>query len=143
MRRAAIVLALFLALPAGAGEITIDSVLEAMNRARAEEGLPPLHHDTRLDAAARDRVADMEAQRYFAHDAPDGRSPFDWLPARGYVFSDAAENLARGFDSVEALVDGWLASSGHRRNILSPVYADCGIAKGSAVVVLFGRERPR
>ena len=140
----------FLATGAFAADITRSSVVTEMNLRRAAFGLPPLHEDARLDQAADNRLTDMEDQEYWAHESPDGREPFVWLKPRGYDFRYAAENLASGFDTAEVLVDAWMESKGHRANILSPLYADCGVAivegstmrraDGKSVVVLFGRE---
>ena len=78
-------------------------------------------------------------------------SPFMWLTLRGYSFSNAGENLAAGFETAEVLVQSWMESPGHRRNILAPQFHDVGIAviegavarraTGRSVVVLFARER--
>jgi uncharacterized protein YkwD len=132
-------------------EISRTTVIAAMNAERAARHLPPLHEDPRLDAAAGDRIRDMLSLHYWAHVAPDGRTPFDALTPRGYVYLSAAENLAAGFDSLERLIAGWMGSSGHRENILSAEYEDCGVAildgnsahpwRGKSVVVLFGRAR--
>jgi len=81
-----------------------------MNEYRAEHHLPPLREDVRLDAAAGDRMRDMEDQAYWAHESPDGRSPFTWLEPNGYTFHYAGENLATGFDTTEVLVEGWMES---------------------------------
>jgi uncharacterized protein YkwD len=142
---------LALALPLAAGEITKQSVLDGMNRNRAERGLPPLHFDDRLDAAADDRMHDMEDLGYWSHQSPDGRSPFLWLKPHGYPYTFAGENLACGFETSELLVDAWMESKGHRDNILSPNYSDCGIAiidgattgraAGKSIVVMFGRTQ--
>jgi uncharacterized protein YkwD len=130
-------------------DITRDSVVAQMNRARAAAGLGPLHEDVRLDGAADDRMKDMEDQAYWAHVAPDGRAPFVWLKPHGYNFSNAGENLATGFETAEVLLESWMESPGHRENILSPLYQDCGVAiidgstkgraTGKSIVVLFGR----
>lgn len=140
-----------LSLPAQASEITAQAVLAAMNVERASKGLPPLHDEPRLDLAARDRMRDMEDMGYWSHESPDGRSPFLWLAPHGYTFRFAGENLAAGFETTEVLVSSWMESEGHRANILSPDYDDCGIAiidgstkgraVGKSVVVMFGRER--
>ena len=147
MKRFIILLAL-IAMPAFAADITRASVVAAMNEERAKLGLRPLREDRRLDAAAEDRMRDMEEQSYWAHESPDGRSPFLWLKMRRYFFRVAGENLATGFETTELLVDGWMESKGHRENILAPDYNDCGIAiidgatmrraSGKSVVVLFG-----
>jgi uncharacterized protein YkwD len=149
MKRLALLL--FVALPAFAADITPDSVLAGMNEQRAQLGIRPLRADHRLAAAAADRMRDMEEQGYWAHEAPDGRSPFLWLKVRHYDFRTAGENLACGFETAEILVRGWMESPGHRENILSADYEDCGIAiiegattrraTGKSVVVLFGSAR--
>ena len=135
-------------------EITPASVLAGMNRYRAEAGLPPLREETRLEAAANDRMQDMEDLGYWAHVAPDGRAPFLMYAPHGYIFSNAGENLARGFETTSLLVTSWMESKGHRANIMSPLYRDCGVAvidgsttgpaTGKSIVVVFGSElRPR
>lgn len=130
-------------------EITRENVLAAMNRYREEKNLPPLRADLRLDLAAEDRMRDMEEIGYWSHESPEGRSPFFWLALRGYRFGYAGENLARGFETSELLVESWMESKGHRENILSANFADCGIAiidgattgrsQGKSIVVLFAR----
>lgn len=146
-------LALLLATPlpaAGPSEITPETVVRLMNEYRAAAGVPPLRIDGRLAAAAGDRMRHMEEDAFWGHESPDGVGPFIWLPVRAYRFRSAAENLARGFETAELLVASWMESPGHRRNILSDQFADCGIAiidgstrgpaTGRSVVVLFGTE---
>ena len=145
-------LLLLVATPALASDITRASVVAAMNEYRAQHHLPPLREDIRLDAAADDRMHDMEDLGYWAHESPDGRSPFSWLAPHGYEFHYAGENLATGFETTELLVAGWMESPGHRENILSPHFEDCGIAiidgmtmrrgMGKSIVVMFGATRP-
>jgi uncharacterized protein YkwD len=146
-----LILLLLVATPALASDITRASVVAAMNEYRAEHHLPPLREDVRLDAAAGDRMRDMEDQGYWAHESPDGRSPFTWLEPNGYAFHYAGENLACGFETTELLLTGWMESPGHRANILSPNFEDCGIAiidglpmrraSGKSIVVMFGATR--
>jgi uncharacterized protein YkwD len=143
---------LVVAAPAFASDITNASVVAAMNEQRAQFGVPPLREDPRLDAAAADRMRDMEDLGYWAHESPDGRSPFMWLALRRYPYRFAGENLATGFETIELLIDGWMGSKGHRENILSGDYRDVGIAiidggtarrtEGKSVVVMFGAARP-
>ena len=153
MRARLAVLLLFAAVPLIAqSDISRATVVAAMNIERAAHHLPPLREDPRLDAAADDRVHDMRSLRYWSHVAPDGRTPFDFFPPHGYTFLAAAENLAAGFESLQRLISGWMGSRGHRENILSPEYEDCGVAviegstmqpwwRGKSVVVLFGKPR--
>ena len=132
-----------------AADITRESVIAQMNVYRAEKGLPPLREDARLLRAADERMRDMEELAYWAHVSPDGRSPFLLLRPLGYEYQSAGENLASGFDTAELLVQAWMESRGHRDNILSPMYQDCGVsiiegsttgrATGRSIVVLFAR----
>ncbi|HEY3055934.1 MAG TPA: CAP domain-containing protein [Thermoanaerobaculia bacterium] len=150
MRKLLILAIALLASRALASDITRTSVVAEMNVRRIAFGVLPLREDARLDQAADDRVTDMEEQNYWAHISPAGKQPFEWLRPHGYDFHYAAENLASGFDTVELLVDAWMESKGHRENILSPVYNDCGVsiieggttgrAAGKSIVVMFARE---
>jgi len=150
-----LILALLLAVPTFASdannEITAQNVVAQMNAYRAGAGLAPLRLDARLAKAADDRMRDMEESGYWSHESPTGMSPFTWLTARDYAFEAAAENLAAGFDTAHFLVASWMESPGHRENILSPLYEDCGIAiidgattgraTGKSIVVLFGKAQ--
>jgi uncharacterized protein YkwD len=132
-------------------EITAENVLAQMNAYRAEAGFPPLRIEERLARAAHDRMRDMEDGGWWSHESPAGLSPFTWLTLRDYTFQDAGENLASGFETVRLLVSSWMESPGHRDNIMSPMFEDCGIAiidgattgraTGKSIVVLFGRLR--
>ena len=143
------VVAMTLVMPAVAAEITREAVVAEMNVHRTAAGLPPLREDDRLIRVANLRMRDMEELGYWAHVAPDGRSPFELLRPSGYLYQSAGENLASGFETAELLVQSWMESKGHRENILSPVYQDCGVAiiegattgrsTGRSVIVMFGR----
>ena len=132
-------------------EITPENVLAGMNAYRAEAGLPPLQLNARLTKAAEDRMLDMEDGGWWSHESPTGVSPFTWLMVRDYGYEAAGENLARGFDTAPFLVESWMESHGHRENILSPLYEECGIAiidgattgraTGKSVVVMFAKPR--
>lgn len=149
MRSVLILAMLAAAVSAAAAEITIETVVAEMNIHRAAAGLPPLRHDDRLLRAADSRMRDMEELAYWGHIAPDGRSPFEVIRPNGYEFRYAGENLAAGFETAEVLVQSWMESKGHRANILSPLYQDCGVSiidgattgrsVGRSVVVLFAR----
>lgn len=141
----------FPATAAAAGEITSESVLDQMNAARSARGLPLLVANSRLNAAAEDRMRDMEEHGFWSHDGPAGASPFRWLTRRGYRYGFAGENLARGFETPSLLVDSWMESEGHRENILFAEFEQVGIAviegsvfgraTGKSVVVLFARPK--
>jgi uncharacterized protein YkwD len=127
-----------------------EAVLIEMNRERKRRGLPALYMSRSLNAAAEDRLGDMFEQAYFAHEAPDGASPFVALRRRGYPFLSAGENLASGQTSAAQVVEQWMRSPGHRANILGR-FEDAGVAialgsptgrgSGYTFVALYARRR--
>src|SRR5215212_7780898 len=116
------------ALHVDSNEIDVATVVAVMNEYGTEQGLEPLSENARLMQAAQDRMRHMEELGYWSHSAPDGMSPFVWVMARDYAYSAAAENLAAGFETAHLLVDSWMESPGHRANIMTPEFSDCGIA---------------
>lgn len=97
------------------------------NQERAENGLPGLSLNGDLVASARAHSTDMAAQNYFDHTALDGRSAGDRIAAAGYEAWNWGENIAAGYATPQAVVDGWMNSDGHRANILSNNYCDIGV----------------
>ena len=115
-----------------------DAIVAAMNRERAAHGLRPLRLNDQLTLAAEDRTRDMLAKHYFDHVSPDGISPFKWAERRGYDYREIGENLAVGYETAAAVVDGWMHSPGHRANILRADYSDVGIAVAESPVRGYG-----
>lgn len=120
-------------------------MVELTNAARARAGCDPLHTDARLRRAAEGHSADMAQQRYFSHTSPDGRSPWNRAEAEGYS-QPSGENIARGYDTAEAVVDGWMDSQAHRENILNCESQAIGVGvhiggeKGPYWTQMFGYE---
>lgn len=105
-----------------------DALVAAMNRERAVYGLRPLKSNGKLALAATDRVADMLSKHYFEHVSPDGIDPFSWMDKRGYEYREAGENLAVGYSTADSIVDGWMHSPEHRRNVLGADFDEVGVA---------------
>ncbi|MEO4054868.1 CAP domain-containing protein [Solibacillus sp. CAU 1738] len=103
------------------------AVVELTNKERAKAGLAPLQMDSRLMAAAREKSQDMKNNNYFSHTSPTFGSPFDRLNALGISYSAAAENIAKGQRTAEEVVAAWMASQGHRENILNPNFTHIGV----------------
>lgn len=151
------------ATPSPAASLLEQLTLERINRARLlpaaeaqrfsialDEGIPgqitakpkqavAMNATLRLTAA--DHSADMLARNYFAHDTPEGKSPFDRMIGNGYVYYTAGENLAwRGttgtLDPLETVerehqdlfVDRGIADRGHRVTMLNPEFREVGIS---------------
>lgn len=108
--------------------ITSSDLLSLTNQKRQEQGLPSLVLNEKLNAAAEQKARDMFAKDYWAHNGPDGTTPWVFVKSSGYDYLYAGENLARGFTNSPEVVAAWMASPGHRQNILSGDYQDVGFA---------------
>jgi uncharacterized protein YkwD len=107
------------------GELEAVAV-DLTNKERMRKGCAPLRVDPRLTRSARAHSKDMAAKNYFGHTSRDGRTPWDRMAKAGYSNS-AAENIARGYQSADEAVRGWMANTGHRRNILNCQIKTVGI----------------
>jgi uncharacterized protein YkwD len=92
--------------------------VQLTNTQRAQHGCSALHVDSRLRTAARAHSKDMHVRGYFEHNSPDGKTPWDRIKAAGYTQA-GAENIAMGYATAKAVVNGWMNSPGHRANILN------------------------
>lgn len=102
-------------------------VLELTNAKRAQAGLSPLVFDKKLAAAADRHSQDMAEKNYFSHTQPDGDRLADRVKDEGYKYMRVGENIAAGYKTPEAVVEGWMNSSGHRANILNPNFKELGV----------------
>ena len=101
-------------------------MLDLVNGERAANGLQPLAPDPELTEVARRHSADMFARGYFAHDTPEGLSPFDRMNDANVHFLVAGENLALA-PTLSIAHTGLMNSPGHRANILRPQFGRVGI----------------
>jgi len=114
--------------PAEEGAVTISGIISQTNLQRKNNNLPPLSENDELDASALVKVKDMFAEQYFEHTSPDGATVTTLVTARGYEYIVVGENLALGnFASSKDIVDAWMASPGHRANILNTRFTDIGV----------------
>jgi len=116
-------------------------VVELVNIERAKVGAAPLKRNNELDYAARYHSRDMYEDNYIDHNTMDRVNnslvtqcgPFDRIKLYYSGYSYAGENAALGYLTPEDVLKGWMASEGHRSNILKPEYREIGIGyyKGS------------
>lgn len=93
-------------------------VLRLTNHERHEAGLEPLTTFPLLQEAAHIRADEL--YELFSHTRPDGSTCWTVLDDVGiYSYSNLAENIASGYPTPAAVVEGWMNSSGHRANILN------------------------
>ena len=111
-----------------ASDVSIQQLLIITNEKRQENGLSPLTIDNRLTQAATNKASDMFSKNYWAHNSPDGTTPWWFIKNAGYNYIYAGENLARGFSNASDVVNAWMASPEHRQNMLSVNYQNVGFA---------------
>lgn len=111
-----------------ASMISPTTVIELTNQKRAAEGQPPLKENKALDEAAAAKAADMIARNYWAHNAPNGIEPWNFILNSGYSYLHAGENLARDFSNPTDVVEAWMKSPSHKANLINAKYRDIGVA---------------
>lgn len=102
-------------------------VIRLVNEIRVENGLKALSYDWELSRVARYKSQDMKDNNYFSHTSPVYGSPFQMMKNFGISFRSAGENIAKGYRTPQAVVNGWMNSSGHRANILNASYTHIGV----------------
>lgn len=125
-------------------------LIDQTNEVRVAEALAHLTPNPVLEQVAQMKADDMAAKGYFAHNSPDGKTPWYWFRQAGYQYVAAGENLAVNFTDSKDVTDAWLRSPSHRANIMNGNYTEIGIAtaqgyyKGKEaifVVEVFGRPK--
>ncbi|MGI8649310.1 MAG: CAP domain-containing protein [Rubrobacter sp.] len=106
------------------------------NEERTERGIPALCWNEQLARAATGHSEDMMERAFFAHETPEGMEPSDRTLAAGYDSPFVAENImihhmSSGFEpnirDSEEIVQGWMNSPGHRKNLLDPRLKEVGV----------------
>ncbi|WP_246188290.1 CAP domain-containing protein [Metabacillus lacus] len=102
-------------------------VIELTNAERAKEGLPKLQADEEVSNVAQEKSNDMQQNQYFSHNSPTFGSPFDMMRDFGVTYKTAGENIAMGQRSPEEVVQAWMDSEGHRKNIMNGDFTHIGV----------------
>lgn len=112
----------------GLAENEIESIV---NNSREENGLKRLSSNQKLRNSACAKAQHMFDNQYWAHNAPDGTTPWSFIEKAGYSYQEVGENIARGYATASAMVTGWLGSPTHRDNVLNSRFVDQGICSKS------------
>jgi uncharacterized protein YkwD len=102
-------------------------VLSLVNSERAKAGCRAVRASAALQSAAQAHSGDMAAHDYFSHTSRDGRTFADRIRAAGYRGSTIGENIAAGQSTAAAVMRSWMASPGHRANILNCSFTALGV----------------
>ncbi|MDI3388416.1 CAP domain-containing protein [Streptomyces sp. B-S-A8] len=108
------------------GQAAEAEVLSLVNQERAQAGCSPVTADAALADLAGDFSEDMAERGFFDHTDPDGDTPWDRAEQAG-VTNLGGENIARGQTNAQSVMDSWMASPGHRANILNCEYRTLGV----------------
>ena len=117
-----------------ASDITADTVINLVNKARTAVNLAVLKKNDFLQKAAEEKAQDMIDNNYFAHISPQGKSPWDWINKNKYDYKYAGENLAIDFTNAKEQQQAWMDSESHRKNILNSDYEDTGVAVKQGII---------
>jgi uncharacterized protein YkwD len=114
--------------PPEVSDIDMSVLFSETNKARSQNGAPRLSLNPGLNDSATGKCLDLVKRDYWSHNAPDGVEPWVFIEQHVDGYTKAGENLAYGFVEASSVVEGWLASHGHRENIVNEQYTDVGFA---------------
>ncbi|AVZ29745.1 CAP domain-containing protein [Nodularia spumigena CS-584] len=106
------------------------AVRQRINEVRQNEDLHPLEHNEKLAQVARNYSRQMAENNFFSHTGNDDSTLQDRVRAGGMIYWVVGENLFKSTNvpqPVKVAVEGWMESSGHRENILRPVFTETGV----------------
>lgn len=123
-------------------EGVVGELLRLHNMERSRAGLSAFRLDPQLTEAARVHAEDMRQRNGMSHTGSDGSGPGERIARTGYQGVTWAENVAAGYTSATAVMNGWMGSPGHRANILGARLTECGLARaGNYWCTVFGAKR--
>mgnify|MGYP002682242939 FL=1 len=109
-------------------EVNSNAILSLTNEFRRQNGLNELKVNPLLNEIAKEKASDMINKKYFAHNSPDGLTPWYWFIKNNYNYKYAGENLAIDFIDSSQVIEAWLNSPSHRANLLNQNYQEIGVA---------------
>ena len=120
-------------------------IAAGLNASRRANGQAPLQFNRRLGRAAMTHACDMLVNNFFDHRGSDGSTSQRRVQAAGYSDCIVAENIAWGYPQSDQIINGWMNSPGHRRNMLHPRIEEYGIGitqgpKGPYWVLVVGKS---
>ena len=109
-------------------QLDADKARELINAYRKQKGLKPLRLNPALTEAAKAHSRDLAKWDRISHYGSDGSNPWDRVKRAGYNAKLAAENVGTGQTTIEEVMKGWQASTGHNKNLLLSDAQQMGIA---------------
>lgn len=94
-----------------------------------EHPAEPLVWSEKLEKAARLHSLDMYRNNYLSHHSKDGSPFYIRIKRQAYNYMTCAENIALGYETEEAVMEGWTNSAAHCSNFMNDLYSEIGIAR--------------
>lgn len=89
----------------------------------------PVEWNSKLELAAYTHSSDMFKNKYFSHTGLNGSDPGARIDGAGYRWRHYGENIAMGYTTERQVVEAWIKSPGHCRNIMNKDYKEMGVAR--------------
>ena len=126
---------------AGPTSANVSSV-HVVNDFRTQQGLTPLSHSRKLERAAHRHARDMARRGFFSHKGSNGSNVAQRVRATGYDYCFVAENIAMGHQSLGEVMQAWVTSKGHRKNIMDRRASEVAVVKAdkNIWVMVLGRS---
>ena len=103
------------------------TMLQLINDERESAGLKPLKISSPINYTAQKKAEDMYKEKVLDHYSENLGWFYDQFKAAGIKYDGGGENIARGYQTVEGVMRGWMNSPGHKKNILSSDWTHVGI----------------
>ena len=107
--------------------LSANDIMAATNAVRNENKLVPLATNEQLNTAACLKLDDMVKDGYWAHDNPNGTTPWEFFKQAGYNYKAAGENLAYGQMTTPEVMEDWMNSPKHKENLVSDKWLEQGV----------------
>ena len=104
-------------------------IVKKVNVERSEEGLVPLKNDKILNSLAQKKAEIMAEEENLSHTAGGYSSFSDIFKENNIKYLSVGENIARNWKTTDEVMNAWMESLGHRKNILSPKFTHMGVGK--------------
>lgn len=90
---------------------------------------PAVSWNNQLEQASLAHSNDMYANNYFSHASKDGSKAAERISEVGYNWRTYGENIAFGYRNEREVMEGWIKSPGHCRNIMNKAYKEMGVSR--------------
>lgn len=123
------------------------SVIKATNQERTRVGVGTLTENDRLVLVAQAMAEDLAKHKRLSHTDSRGKALTDRVNEFEYAWSAIGENVAYGYTTPEAVVQGWIKSPGHYENLIGKDFTQIGVGVSVAAngrvywAQVFGRPR--